>query len=217
MKAVKVIVSNIKWDEADDIESTMELIIPVDTFENSESEDFRDDVEEYIADEISNISGFCHDGFSYEIVVDGYSEIRILLEKATAIQVEHRVFSSYSIESEEEIQEYLRDNENPMVFSLYGIWEDGENIEYHFDMSDIEKAIINNDLSIAIDGKTIQILAPLTKEHPKLSLGHIILHRDELPSDAYNAYKAMPNVIVEREDTDDEFLKFITVPASEEM
>ena len=49
----------------------------------------------------------------------------------------------------------------------------------------------------------------------KESLGHIILHRDELKPHIYNDYKALPNAIVEREGTADEYLVFYTVSPKE--
>jgi len=68
---VKVRVFNIKWDtDGEDIEirTEMELTVLRSCFDDvNEKDSVIDTIEEYIADEISNISGFCHDGFDYEI------------------------------------------------------------------------------------------------------------------------------------------------------
>ncbi len=67
---MKVLVTDIDWDTSDtnydsedeiELESSMELEIPEVVVEI-------DDVENYISDTISNVSGFCHNGFSYDIV-----------------------------------------------------------------------------------------------------------------------------------------------------
>ena len=103
--------------------------------------------------------------YSFEYIKDnaksGYSEARSILEKASAIKVEEHCFQSWSLESEEEIQELLEEGENPMVLSLYGRKENGEFVDHYFDMSDMEKAVINENSSISIDGKNLQVLAPL--------------------------------------------------------
>ena len=57
----KVVVSNIKYDtdgEKIDLPKTLTISIPSDIDEV--------DVEEFISDEISNITGFCHFGFVIE-------------------------------------------------------------------------------------------------------------------------------------------------------
>lgn len=57
---MKYTVSNIKYDtDNEDVQLPNELIINV-------SEDITDpyEIDEYISDEISNITGFCHTGFS---------------------------------------------------------------------------------------------------------------------------------------------------------
>jgi len=67
----EVRVFNIKWDtdgENIEIRTEMELTVPRSCFDDvNEKDSVIDTIEEYIADEISNISGFCHDGFDYEI------------------------------------------------------------------------------------------------------------------------------------------------------
>ena len=59
---MKAIVKNIKWDtdgENIPLPKTLELELPKDIQNDIE------EVEEYIADEISNITGFCHYSFKY--------------------------------------------------------------------------------------------------------------------------------------------------------
>ncbi len=58
---MKYTVTNISYDtdgEVVDLPTTLEIDVP------SEITD-REEVEEYISDEISNITGFCHNGFSF--------------------------------------------------------------------------------------------------------------------------------------------------------
>lgn len=66
---------NIKWDTKDscggtiDIPAEMVIDIPDNIWDNLETKAERsDELEIYIADKISDVSGFCHDGFDYEIV-----------------------------------------------------------------------------------------------------------------------------------------------------
>jgi hypothetical protein len=66
---MKIIVTGIKWD-ADDMEDVLNidkdiiLKLPTNLFDNDKSiEEFQDTVEEFVSDEISNISGFTHDGW----------------------------------------------------------------------------------------------------------------------------------------------------------
>jgi hypothetical protein len=58
----KFVVKGIEYDtdgeEIDDLPETLTITVPEDI------ED--DDVEEYLSDEISNITGFCHKGFTIE-------------------------------------------------------------------------------------------------------------------------------------------------------
>ena len=66
-----VSVYGIKWDGADGLGLSDEMFLNIssEVFKDEENEDDRIcAIEEYIADEISNISGFCHDSFNYEIL-----------------------------------------------------------------------------------------------------------------------------------------------------
>ena len=73
---MKVKVFNINWDTEDscleekvDIPIKMVLDIPDNIWDDAESEGEKAiELENFIADKISDISGFCHDGFDYEIV-----------------------------------------------------------------------------------------------------------------------------------------------------
>lgn len=58
---MKYTATNISYDtdgEVVDLPTTLEIDVP------NEITD-REEVEEYISDEISNITGFCHNGFSF--------------------------------------------------------------------------------------------------------------------------------------------------------
>ena len=69
-------VFDIKWDTTDscsnqeiDIPTKMVLDVPDNIWDNEKAEVEKEiELENYIADKISDISGFCHDGFDYEIV-----------------------------------------------------------------------------------------------------------------------------------------------------
>lgn len=57
------IATNIKYDtDGEDIDLPTEIEIDIPDFIDGED---GEDIEEYISDEISNRTGFCHDGFSY--------------------------------------------------------------------------------------------------------------------------------------------------------
>jgi len=68
---VKVRVFNIEWDtdgEDAEIKTEMEITVPQSCFDDvNEKDSMIDIIEEYIVKEVSNISGFCHYGFDYEI------------------------------------------------------------------------------------------------------------------------------------------------------
>lgn len=58
----KVLVYNIKWDtDGEEVDLPQEMRISVHAIGD-------DELEEFIADEISNITGFCHDGFLYKFI-----------------------------------------------------------------------------------------------------------------------------------------------------
>jgi hypothetical protein len=61
MKNYTVHVTEYDTDEDDDVSLplTLSIIVPDDITDE-------DDIEEYLADEISNLTGYCHKGFSYE-------------------------------------------------------------------------------------------------------------------------------------------------------
>lgn len=66
---MKAIVTNIKYDtdgEVIDLPTTLEINIP--SLE-------QDDVDNFISDEISNITGFCHLGFDFELVSTEAQEV----------------------------------------------------------------------------------------------------------------------------------------------
>ncbi|PCI30874.1 MAG: hypothetical protein COB67_00015 [SAR324 cluster bacterium] len=43
------------------------------------------------------------------------------------------------------------------------------------------------------------------------SVNRILIHKDELKTHQYQEYKNMPHVLIEREDTADEYLVFFTI------
>ena len=60
---MKAIVTNIKYDtdgEVIDLPTTLEINIPSDIEE--------DDVDDFVSDEVSNITGYCHFGFEMKII-----------------------------------------------------------------------------------------------------------------------------------------------------
>ena len=62
-------VSNIKYDtdgEEVDLPTTLTIIVPDDV-------EF-DDIEEFISDEISNVTGFCHEGFATTPEIDLFND-----------------------------------------------------------------------------------------------------------------------------------------------
>ena len=66
---MKAIVTNIQYDtdgEVIDLPTTLEIYIP--SLE-------QDDVDDFISDEISNITGFCHLGFDFELVSPEVEEV----------------------------------------------------------------------------------------------------------------------------------------------
>ena len=70
---IKVFVSSIKWDGEDvsHIENSMKLTVPMNVIASAANEAEKVElIEEYVADEISNISGFCHDGFDMKVLSD---------------------------------------------------------------------------------------------------------------------------------------------------
>jgi len=87
------------------------------------------------------------------------------------------------------------------------LWEGDDDLKWGAEISPLTITYI----------KLVEIREDVDKVVKKDSLGHIILYKDELPSRLFEDYKAMPNVTIEREGTDDEFLKFITLPATEVM
>jgi uncharacterized protein YdeI (YjbR/CyaY-like superfamily) len=61
------IASNIQFDtdgEDIDLPTTMEFVIPEDILNDEHFEE--NDIVEYVGDEISNITGFCHFGFDID-------------------------------------------------------------------------------------------------------------------------------------------------------
>lgn len=60
---MKVRAFNIQWDtDGEDIDLPKEMIVDVD------EDHFNDDPDEAVGDAVSDESGFCHNGLSYEIV-----------------------------------------------------------------------------------------------------------------------------------------------------
>ena len=74
MKDVRVTAHSIKWGtDGEDISlpKKIDLIVPANWFDGiDEGESMIDLIEEYIYDEISNITGFCHKGFNYDLKDD---------------------------------------------------------------------------------------------------------------------------------------------------
>lgn len=61
---MKAIVTNIEFDtdgEIVELPNQLEIEIPIDIFDKEEIYDF-------VSDEISNITGFCHYGFQLELI-----------------------------------------------------------------------------------------------------------------------------------------------------
>lgn len=61
---MKAIVTNIEFDtdgEIVELPNQLEIEIPIDIFDKEEIDDF-------VSDEISNITGFCHYGFQLELI-----------------------------------------------------------------------------------------------------------------------------------------------------
>lgn len=58
MRKAKVMVES--YDDAEDLSLPKELVITV--------PDDEEDIEEFLCDEISNITGFCHNGFTWELI-----------------------------------------------------------------------------------------------------------------------------------------------------
>jgi len=105
----------------------------------------------------------------------------------------------------EEYELYSIISEHITEGTIKFLWEGNDNMKWGAELSPLTITEI----------KLEEIREDVEKVIEKDSLGYIILHKDELPSDLFEDYKAMPNVIIEREGTDDEFLKFITVPFKE--
>ena len=60
MKNYTVTVSEYDTDgEVENLPLTLSILVPDDITDT-------EDIEEYLSDEISNLTGFCHKGFSYE-------------------------------------------------------------------------------------------------------------------------------------------------------
>jgi len=68
-KEIKVKVSNIKWEgvEGVDIPTELLIIFPTELLEDGTENDYEDIISEYISEEISNETGFCHTGFVTDI------------------------------------------------------------------------------------------------------------------------------------------------------
>lgn len=151
MKKVKV--TGIKWDadnmnDVEGIPADMTINIP----EHINLGD-SDELEEFISDELSNQSGFTHDGWSdYELISDNtkFEKIYKLLNNASAIMVDGRVTNDWSLEEKDEILQEVAEDENPIVISIYGATlDDGRSfyvpLEYYFDYRDLCDAQIESD------------------------------------------------------------------------
>ena len=65
---MKIEVTNIKWeadnmDEISNLETTMVIDFPIGLLQKENTQDIQDVIEDFASDEISNISGFTHNGF----------------------------------------------------------------------------------------------------------------------------------------------------------
>lgn len=58
---MKVQVSNIKWDGNSSLSKRMVIEIPQEVVDT-------EDMEDYISDELSNSTGYCHFGFKYKVL-----------------------------------------------------------------------------------------------------------------------------------------------------
>ena len=67
---MKIKVYDIDWDiDEEDIEDGVSLDSSL-TLETDEEFEYDDELEEWISDEISDKTGFCHRGFNYDILKD---------------------------------------------------------------------------------------------------------------------------------------------------
>jgi len=80
-KLYRVKVSDIKWDVSDedreapgidglDLPEEMDLEIPLWVTEGLDAEEVGPAVEDWLSDTISDLTGFCHDGFSWRFVAE---------------------------------------------------------------------------------------------------------------------------------------------------
>ena len=70
-----ITVTGIRWDadtkeELEGVSTTVEFTIPTTEFDEFVADEREDDLEELISDKISDISGFCHDGWNEYTVSD---------------------------------------------------------------------------------------------------------------------------------------------------
>ena len=70
---MKILVEGIKWEtdgeEIEGLKDSIEIDFPVELVDGEPISELEDILEEYIADEISNKSGFLHDGWADSKVI----------------------------------------------------------------------------------------------------------------------------------------------------
>ena len=67
----KYAITDIEYDTDDENLTKEDLDLPKElVIEVSDEYETDDEIEEYVSDEISNITGFCHKGFSMDLIID---------------------------------------------------------------------------------------------------------------------------------------------------
>jgi hypothetical protein len=67
---IKIVVTNVDWEGVEGFEEPIKITIPAKTLTSTDSIKLKNDIQEYVSDELSNVSGFCHKSFEYEICSD---------------------------------------------------------------------------------------------------------------------------------------------------
>jgi hypothetical protein len=106
-----------------------------------------------------------------------YDKLYPLLENARALVYDGMVVSNWSLENIEESD--FEDDENPIVLSMYHIGFDFEKSELHFDLSDVNNGVLDDNMKLtAVDGHTLEILVRL-KAEPTEKLRLVQLQDDD--------------------------------------
>ena len=130
MAIVKVF--DIKWDGAEGLGLKDEIVLSIN---NSLDED-KEELSEYISDEISNLSGFCHKGFEYKI-------LKCMLCGGELKEETESNISDYTCEKCDCLQ-----NENHSIYSdvpfYLANYGTDKNIEIFQDFDEAKKESIND-------------------------------------------------------------------------